>query len=218
VVNNDPPPADEPPDNKPPAKDEEQTFQLTAQEYLDTDFQGFSNLILGQRDGGWLWDQCSWDINSDVADGIEIPTSLLSGPWNEEMLKYLFWLRKSGAAIDFYNSTSGEMALEGLKKAITFGDIRAIHLLAWTGVVEKLDVNLLVWAFRNAGGDKIAVITQLLRLNFGVMQDKEARRIEKELADMMEEARQEDDDERLELVEAIMNSETLDGRLETIKL
>ena len=133
------------------------------------------------------------------------------------MLKYLFWLRKSGAGIDFYNSTSGEMALEGLKKAITFGDIRAIHLLVWTGVIEKLDVNLLVWAFRNAGGDKIAVINQLLRLNFGVMRDKVSRRIDKELAGMLDEARQEDDEEKLELVEGIISSETLDGRLETVR-
>ncbi|CZR51543.1 uncharacterized protein PAC_01420 [Phialocephala subalpina] len=190
--------------------------QMTAQEYLDADFKGFSDLILSERDGGWLWDECSWDRNSDVTEGIEMPQSLLSGPWDEDMLKYLFWLRKSGAGIDWLSSTSGEVGLEGMKKAILFGDIRAIHLLAWTGIIEKLDVDLLIWAFRNAGGDKLAVINQLLRLNFSTIPDRVSRKLDKELADLMEEARQDGDDEKHELVMRILTSETLDGRLEAV--
>ncbi|KAE8440571.1 hypothetical protein EG329_007229 [Mollisiaceae sp. DMI_Dod_QoI] len=198
-----------------PSEDEEQQDlpQMTPHEYLETDFQGFSNLILGQRDGGWLWDQCSWDRNSDVADGIELPQSLLSGPWDEDMLKYLFWLTKSGAGIDWLNSTNGEVGLEGLKKAIIFGDVRAIHLLVWAGMLEKLDVDLLIWAFRNAGGDKVAVINQLLRLNFSVMKDREARKIDKELSEIMDEAKQDGDQEKYEVAKRILTSETLDGRL-----
>ncbi|KAF8859383.1 hypothetical protein BDZ45DRAFT_673336 [Acephala macrosclerotiorum] len=213
--------------SNPPAEDSEESDtseeateehdepQMTAHEYFNTDFNGFSDLILSERDGGWLWDKCSWERNSDVAEGTEIPQSLLSGPWDEDMLKYLFWLRKSGAGIDWLNSTSGEVGLDGLKKAILFGDIRAIHILAWTGIIEKLNVELLIWAFRNAGGDKVAVINQLLRLNFSTIPDREARKLDTELAELMEEAHQDGDDEKHELVMSILTSETLDGRLET---
>ncbi len=80
-------------------------------------------------------------------------------------------------------------------------------------MLEKLDVDLLIWAFRNAGGDKVAVINQLLRLNFSVMKDREARKIDKELSEIMDEAKQDGDQEKYEVAKRILTSETLDGRL-----
>ncbi len=83
-------------------------IKITAAGYFEADFQGFSNFA-AQRDGDWVWKQCTWDLNSDVADGVEIPHTLLLGPWTEEMIRHLFWIKKSGASIDWVNSTSGEV-------------------------------------------------------------------------------------------------------------
>jgi len=52
----------------------------------------------------------SWDTYMDVEDGVEIPPSLLTGPWTEEMVKYLFWMVKSGARLEWLTSTSGEVS------------------------------------------------------------------------------------------------------------
>lgn len=62
----------------------------------------------------------------------------------------------------------------------------------------------------------MAVISQLLRMKFLIMRHDEVRRIETELAEMREEAQQEGDEEKLELVRYIWTSEPLDGTLEWI--
>lgn len=46
----------------------------------------------------------------DIADGVEIPESLLLGPWSEDMVKHLFWMVKSGARVYFTDSISGEVS------------------------------------------------------------------------------------------------------------
>jgi hypothetical protein len=97
------------------------------------------------------------------------------------------------------------VALEGLKTAITRGDIRAIHLLEWAGLIEKLDIETLTWTFRNAGGDKIATVNQVMRLaNF--RSEKDSRRIQRELADMRDEAEREGDQTKFDFVQEIRNS------------
>lgn len=48
----------------------------------------------------------------NVAEGTQIPTSLLMGPWSEEALEYLFWFVNAGARIDWVSSTSGEVSFE----------------------------------------------------------------------------------------------------------
>ena len=48
---------------------------------------------------------------TDLAKGTEIPQSLLLGPWTEEMIRYLYWLVKSGATLNWLTSTSGEVPL-----------------------------------------------------------------------------------------------------------
>lgn len=51
----------------------------------------------------------NWATYFDVANGLEIPQSLLLGPWTEEMTKFLYWLVKGGAGLDWLTSTSGEV-------------------------------------------------------------------------------------------------------------
>ena len=73
------------------------------------DFAGFCDFT-EEIDGPSVWHTCNWDRNTDVSDGLEIPISLLSGPWSEDMIRYLFWVVKSGAQIDWINSTIGEVS------------------------------------------------------------------------------------------------------------
>jgi hypothetical protein len=80
----------------------------TAEEYFNADFIGFSDFA-AETDGPSVWHTCNWERNTDVSDGVEIPSSLLLGPWTDDMIKHLFWLNKSGASIDWINSTSGEV-------------------------------------------------------------------------------------------------------------
>jgi hypothetical protein len=79
-----------------------------AKEYFDIDFASFLEFTK-QIDGPSVWHICDWERNTDVSDGIEIPDSLLQGPWTEDKIKYLFWLVKSGAEVDWVTSTSGEV-------------------------------------------------------------------------------------------------------------
>jgi hypothetical protein len=103
------------------------------------------------------------------------------------------------------------VALSGLKTAICGGDVRAIHLLEWAGLIEKLDIDTLTWALHNAGGNKLAVINQLLRLGFTALWDLDARQLGRALADIRDEAVAESDQEKLDFVKAILNSATLQG-------
>ncbi|RAL65989.1 hypothetical protein DID88_005650 [Monilinia fructigena] len=48
----------------------------------------------------------------------EIPHKLLMGPWNEEAVRFLFWLVMGGVRIDWLTSTSGEAAIIGYKNAV----------------------------------------------------------------------------------------------------
>ena len=97
----------------------------------------------------------------------------------------------------------------GLKNAIAAGDTRVIHLLEWAGLIGKLDPDTLLWAFRNAGGDKIAIVNQLLRIGFTAMSNKDTTIVQKGLAEMRDEAEQEGDDEKREFVKEILDSQTL---------
>lgn len=47
----------------------------------------------------------------DIALTVEIPHSLLLGPWTEGKTRYLYWLIKSGATLNWLTSTSGEVNL-----------------------------------------------------------------------------------------------------------
>ncbi|PQE21249.1 actin cortical patch protein [Rutstroemia sp. NJR-2017a WRK4] len=92
----------------------------------------------------------------DVAEGTQIPTSLLMGPWDEDALKYLFWFVSAGARIDWVSSTSGETlihvqaALFGYKDAVAEGRIEVVALLLYAGVQEKLGGDLAMFTFKHA--------------------------------------------------------------------
>lgn len=104
------------------------------------------------------------------------------------------------------------MALEGLKTAITTGNTKAVHLLQWYGLMEKLDVETLLWTFRNAGGDKIATVNQILRIgNFSNLSAKlkDLRKVQRELSDMEDEFLYEGDQTKLDFVKEIKQSQTL---------
>lgn len=104
------------------------------------------------------------------------------------------------------------MALEGLKTAISTGNTSAIHLLEWYGLFDKLDIDTLLWTFRNAGGDKIATVNQILRIgNFSYISTKlkDLRKMQRELSDMEDEAQQEGDGAKLDFVKEIKASQTL---------
>ena len=97
----------------------------------------------------------------------------------------------------------------GLRTAIIVGDIRAIHLLHWAGLIEKLDMDTLVWALRNAGGDKQAVINHLLRIGFSILSDPDARKLGRTLSHLRDEAVEEDDEDKLQFFHVVRRSKTL---------
>ena len=59
----------------------------------------------------------------------EIPEKLLHGPWTQEKGDYLKMLLDGGAAIDWINSTSGEVASKGLEDAIRENNLLAVIAL-----------------------------------------------------------------------------------------
>lgn len=100
--------------------------------------------------------------------------------------------------------TSPQIALLGLKKAISVGDNRVIYLLIWAGLREKLDGDILNWAVRNVGGDKAAVIKLLLsKIN---LSDAEEYNFQKALAEIKGKAEQESDQEQLAFVDSVANA------------
>ncbi|TGO47137.1 hypothetical protein BOTNAR_0541g00050 [Botryotinia narcissicola] len=88
--------------------------------------------------------------NANVARSTEIPHTLLMGPWDEEAVKFLFWLVMGGARIDWLASTSGEAAIIGYKNAVRECKIEVIHLLLYAGVNHKLDEDIFQYSLENA--------------------------------------------------------------------
>ncbi|CAL3964067.1 unnamed protein product [Diplocarpon coronariae] len=189
---------------------------LSEAEFLDRDFTGFLTYI-SAPDGPWPWAIISWATYPSLR-GVEIPHSLLLGPWPPSALKHLFHLVKSGATLSWLTSTSGEAALEGLRSAVAAGDVAAAHLLVWSGLVEQLDVEMLCWALRNAGGagpeGRVRMLNQLLRLGFTVLGARERARIERELSDLRDEGVLEANEEKLAFVRGLLDSETLRGKMD----
>lgn len=82
---------------------------LTAVECFYNDFASFSE-SMQERDGCYMRNLVSWHVNKDVHEDVEICASLLLGPWTDSKIKKLFWMVKSGARINWLNSTSGEVS------------------------------------------------------------------------------------------------------------
>ncbi|KAM0140574.1 hypothetical protein ACHAO1_002258 [Botrytis cinerea] len=91
---------------------------------------------------------------ANVARGTEIPHTLLMGPWDEEAVKFLFWLVMGGARIDWLASTSGEAAIIGYKNAVRECRIEVIYLLLYAGVNHKLDEDIFQYTLENADPDR----------------------------------------------------------------
>jgi hypothetical protein len=73
----------------------------------------------------------------------------------------------------------------------------------------------LLWAFRNAG-KRVATVNQLLRIGFSYLRisdSKDLRKIQRELAEMQDEAEHNGDQEQIEFVKGIKESQTLSGLL-----
>jgi hypothetical protein len=149
--------------------------------YFEIDFSFFSTIVTeeGFLESAYKCPHIVWDTHVGVADHVEIPEVLLRGPWTTEMTIFLYWLVKNGARLEWVTSTSGEVcpnfcltslsmlttiqvALLGFRKAISGGDLRVIYLLQRAGL--DLDVEDLIWALTNAGGDRLAVLRLLIRM------------------------------------------------------
>ena len=70
------------------------------------------------------------------------------------------------------------MALLGLKKAISEGNIRVMHLLMWAGLHDHSHDIDLTWSIHNAGGDRFETINHLV--NMGLYRIKEEHESELE--------------------------------------
>lgn len=103
------------------------------------------------------------------------------------------------------------MAGEGLQRAIITGHTTAIHLLEWAGLIELLDVQTLIWSFRNAGGDKNATVNHILKIGLSQVPTRDIGKIRRELADMQNEAEQEGDKAKLKFVKEIKEYSSLFG-------
>jgi len=44
-----------------------------------------------------------------LAKGVELPHSILRGPWTEETIQYLFWIMVAGGELNWTTSTTGEV-------------------------------------------------------------------------------------------------------------
>ncbi|KAJ8067136.1 hypothetical protein OCU04_004508 [Sclerotinia nivalis] len=86
----------------------------------------------------------------NMATGTEIPNTLLMGPWDEEAIKFLYWLVMGGARIDWLTSTSGEAAIIGYKRAVRESRIEVIYLLLLAGIEDKLDGDIIQYTLENA--------------------------------------------------------------------
>ena len=109
------------------------------------------------------------------------------------------------------------MALSGLNNAISTGDRRAIHLLVWAGLRERLDIDILIWALRNAGGDKYAVIKQLLVFLSSCtsgFSHRETNKLFRELAEIRGEAEKERSSENLAFVKDVEKNAVLQALIQ----
>ncbi|POS86351.1 hypothetical protein EPUL_001494, partial [Erysiphe pulchra] len=182
------------------------TFLLSPLEHLEYDYRGFTE-ITSLRDKIPDMSELWWETNHDFAIGVEIPSSLLSGPWTDEDIKLLFWTIKSGAELNWLNSTTGETALCGLKHAISIGNIRVIYLLVWKGLRKSgiecmfhqtIDGRkLLPWALQNVGGDSLVVMAHLFTLARDIISSEDKEMIHAEISNLKLEAIETGDKEKL---------------------
>ena len=55
--------------------------------------------------------QWRWTGFLKMHPNLDIPGTLLQGPWTPEMVEYLFWLTRADARIHWTESTTGEVCI-----------------------------------------------------------------------------------------------------------
>ena len=81
-----------------------------------------------------------WRICGGI-EGCQIPEKLLRGPWTDEKCDFLEVLIRGNAEVDRVNSTSGEVAEQGLWEAIEEHNARAVRAL-----VARVDPHHKPWS------------------------------------------------------------------------
>ncbi|TQS34208.1 hypothetical protein Golomagni_05417 [Golovinomyces magnicellulatus] len=170
-------------------------LEFDPQEILDKCFNKFSDITnlrekIPERFELSLGDSC------DFAGKVEIPISLITGPWSGDMLKYFFWILLSWTELDSMKCAASEKALEGLKRAIRVGEIKAIYLLVWMSRFTRFGYStlifeqnidgfkVLIWALHNVGGDVLAVMSHLLTLAQEQISEKYIEEIQNEITNI----------------------------------
>jgi hypothetical protein len=97
---------------------------------------------------------------------------------------------------------------EGLQKAISVGDVRVIHLLLEAQPGRKLDsLGTLIYALRNAGGNKVQVVSYIMMaVADNVREDWHADIIDSEMDALRSKAMRERNREELEFIDAILET------------
>ena len=89
-------------------------------------------MVVGSRDGS-ICLRGSGILTSytllHCLDGCWLPEKLLRGPWTEAKCEFLMLLLRSGAKIDWIDSTAGEVAELGLQDAIQERNAKAVEIL-----------------------------------------------------------------------------------------
>jgi hypothetical protein len=91
----------------------------------------------------------------------------------------------------------------GLKTAVAEGDLRVIHLLNWAGLWERVDIEAMVWAIKNAGTNRLNVVDEVFYMwiyNHS-MDLSEQSMIGKVLAEIRDQAVVKSDEETVAFVE-----------------
>jgi hypothetical protein len=99
-----------------------------------------------------------------------------------------------------------KIALEGFQDAICEGNLQAIHLLEWLGLAEKTNVDTIMFAIRNAGGNKKATVDHFMKQALETMLPKELWKIRRGLLDIRDIAALNGDEEQLEFVKEILET------------
>lgn len=69
--------------------------------------------------------------------GCRIPEKVLHGPWTDDKCELLTILKRAGASVDWVNSTSGEVAEQGLCDALKEYNCNAVRLLTYGYISDE---------------------------------------------------------------------------------
>ncbi|KAB8294966.1 hypothetical protein EYC80_006919 [Monilinia laxa] len=129
---------------------------VSAVELFENDFAKYRYVLGSMMQASNLHEEVQHLRNMSIPTYInlprdtEIPHTLLMGPWDEEAVRFLFWLVMGGVRIDWLTSTSGEAAIIGYKNAVRECRTEVMHLLLLAGVECKLDNDIIQYTLENA--------------------------------------------------------------------